>query len=130
MSYKVTIIEPEDVVWITFKLGFRVAPKINSLFRRVVEEMVQKKEVNIQSRYASLDKHNITGDFRFVIMQWFLSFDNELSYTDDFILKAYFFLKKISLPEEKEYGLDYSNLTIEKSSLIVSPPNDMPLLRE
>jgi KUP system potassium uptake protein len=130
MSYKVTIIEPEDVVWITFKLGFRVAPKINSLFRRVVEEMVQKKEVNIQSRYASLDKHNITGDFRFVIMKWFLSFDNELSYTEDFILKAYFFLKKISFPEEREYGLDYSNLTIEKSPLIVSPPNDMPLLRE
>jgi KUP system potassium uptake protein len=130
MAYTVKILEPEDVIWITFKLGFRVAPKINSLFRKVVEEMAQNKEVNIQSRYTSLDKHNITGDFRFVIMKLFLSFENELSYSDDFILKAYFLLKKISLADEKEYGLDYSNLTIEKSPLILSPPKHSLLKRE
>jgi len=129
-SYKVDIIEPEEVIQITFKLGFRVAPKINSLFRKVVEEMVKNKEVNIQSRYASLDKHNISGDFRFVIMQRFLSFENELSFKNDLILKVYFFLKKISLPDEKEYGLDYSNLTIEKSPLILNLPSEQKLIRE
>ncbi|MGZ6501205.1 MAG: KUP/HAK/KT family potassium transporter, partial [Bacteroidia bacterium] len=130
MSYHVEIIEPEEIVRVTFKLGFRVGPKINSLFRKVVEEMVQNKEVNIQSRYASLDKHNITGDFRFVIMQRFLSFENELSFTNDLILKVYFFLKKISLPDEKEYGLDYSNLTIEKSPLILNLSKEHKLIRE
>jgi KUP system potassium uptake protein len=107
-----------------------VSPKINSLFRKVVEEMVKNKEVNIQSRYTSLDKHNISGDFRFVIMQRFLSFENELSFTNDLILKVYFFLKKISLPDEKEYGLDYSNLTIEKSPLILNLPKEHKLIRE
>jgi len=130
MSYTVDIIEPEEVVYISFKLGFRVAPKINSLFRKVVEEMVLKKEVNIQSRYTSLDKHNITGDFKFVITQRFLSFENELSFSNDFILKVYFFLKKISLPDEKEYGLDYSNLIIEKLPLILTPPKHSKLQRE
>ncbi len=130
MSYTVDIIEPEEVVYISFKLGFRVAPKINSLFRKVVEEMVLKKEVNIQSRYTSLDKHNITGDFKFVITQRFLSFENELSFSNDFILKVYFFLKKISLPDEKEYGLDYSNLIIEKLPLILTTPKHSKLQRE
>lgn len=130
MSYKVNIIEPEEVIWITFKLGFRVAPKINSLFRTVVEELVKNKEVNIQSRYTSLDKHNITGDFRFITIQRFLSFENELSLTTNFILKAYFFLKKISLPDEKEYGLDYSNLTIEKSPLVLKLAKGSKLIRE
>ncbi len=130
MSYKVEILEPEEVVWITFKLGFRVAPKVNSLFRTVVEEMVQNKEVNIQSRYTSLDKHNITGDFKFVVIKRFLSFENELSFTNDLILKLYFFLKSISLPDEKEYGLDYSNLKIEKVPLIVNPPKNLKLERE
>jgi KUP system potassium uptake protein len=60
------------------------------LCRKVVEEMVKNKEVNINSRYSSLDKHNITGDFRFVVMQRFLSVENELSFSNDFILKAYF----------------------------------------
>ncbi|MBS1636987.1 MAG: KUP/HAK/KT family potassium transporter [Bacteroidetes bacterium] len=130
MSYKTEIIAPDDIVWVTFKLGFRIAPRINLLFRKVVEEMVKNKEVNINSRYCSLGKHNLTGDFRFVVMQRFLSFENELSLTDNFILKAYFMLKKISLPDEKEYGLDYSNVTVEKSPLILSSPKNINLVRE
>jgi len=35
-------------------------------------------------------------------------------------MKLYFFLKGISLPDEKEYGLDHSNLTIEKTPLILN----------
>lgn len=130
MSYKTEIIEKEDVIWVTFNLGFRVEPRINLLFRKVVEEMVKNKEVNIDSHYFSLDKHNISGDFRFVVMQRFLSFENELSFYKNFILKAYFVLKKISLPDEKEYGLDYSNVTIEKSPLILNTPKNINLVRE
>lgn len=130
MSYKTEAIAKNDVIWITFKLGFRVAPRINLLFRKVVEEMVKNKEVNINSRYCSLDKHNIMGDFRFVVMKRFLSFENELSFTDDFILKAYFILKRISLPDEKEYGLDHSNVTVEKTSLLLNTPKNIHLLRE
>ncbi|NBX78828.1 MAG: potassium transporter Kup, partial [Flavobacteriales bacterium] len=75
-------------------------------------------------------KHNISGDFRFVVMQRFLSFENELSFFKNFILKAYFILKKISLADEKEYGLDYSNVTIEKSPLILNTPKNINLVRE
>ena len=130
LSYKVEIIEPEEVVWIKFKLGFRVEPKINFLFRKVVEELVKNKEVNIQSRYSSLEKYNITGDFRFVVMERFLSLENELTLKDGFILKTYFLLKKFSLSNETEFGLDYSNVTIEKSPLILSLPKEYKLVRE
>ncbi|MCD6065728.1 MAG: potassium transporter Kup [Bacteroidetes bacterium] len=130
MSYKTEVLAENDIVWITFKLGFRVAPRINLLFRKVVEEMVQNQEVNIKSRYCSLDKHNITGDFRFVVMQRFLSFENELSLGNNFLLKTYFILKNMGLPDEKEYGLDYSNVTIEKSPLILTAPKGINLIRE
>lgn len=130
MTYKTEIIAKEDIVWITFNLGFRVQPRINLLFRKVVEELVSTSEVNINSRYSSLDKHNISGDFKFVVMQRFLSFENELSLTNDFILRAYFLLKRISLPDEKEYGLDYSNVVIEKSPLILHSPKNINLKRE
>ncbi len=130
ISYKVDIVEPEEIVRITFKLGFRISPRINYFFRKVVEEMVQNKEINIQSRYSSLEKHNITGDFRFVVMQRFLSFENELSLKDNLILKAYFLLKKFSLPDEKEFGLDYSNVTIEKTPLLLALPKNIKMTRE
>lgn len=130
MTYNTTIIEPEEVIRVNFFLGFRIAPKVNYLFRKVVEEMVINKEVNISSRYTSMDKHNINGDFKFVIMNSFLSFDNNLSFFNNLILKIYFLLKKLGLPDEKEFGLDYSNLTIEKTPLIISPPNFGNLERE
>ncbi len=130
MSYKTEIIAKDDIVWVTFKLGFRVAPRINLLFRMVVEEMVKNKEVNINNLYCSLDKQHIAGDFRFIVMQRFLSFENDLSFANDFILKAYFLLKKISLPDEKEYGLDYSNVTIEQAPLIFSSVKNIHLVRE
>lgn len=130
MTYKTEILANEDIVWVTFKLGFRVPPRINLLFRKVVEELVQNKEISISSRYQSLDKNNIVGDFRFVVMNRFLSFENELSFKDDFILKAYFLLKKLSLPDEKEYGLDYSNVTVEKTPLILHQPQNINLTRE
>ena len=130
MSYKVNILEPEEVIRVTFKIGFRVAPRINYMFRKVVEELVASKEVNIQSRYASLEKRNIDGDFRFIVMQRFLSFENELSFKNRFILNAYFNIKKISLPDEKEYGLDYSNVVIEKTPLVLTPPKKFNLTRD
>lgn len=130
MTYTVDIVEPEEVVYISFKLGFRVSPRINLFFRKVVEEMVHRKEINIASRYASLDKHTITGDFRFVIMQRFLSVENEISFTNELILKAYFLLKNVGLSDEKEYGLDYSNIVIEKTPLLLTQPKQINLIRE
>ncbi len=67
MEYKVDILAPDDLVKIDFRLGFRVAPRINLFFRKVLEEMVKNKEVDITSRYESLSKQNVIGDFRFGI---------------------------------------------------------------
>lgn len=130
ISYKVDIIEPEEVVRITFKLGFRISPRINYFFKKVVEEMVKNKEIQIQSGYASLQKNNITGDFRFVVMKRFLSFENELALKEKLILKSYFIIKYFSLPDEKEFGLDYSNVTVEKTPLLLSSPKNIKMIRE
>jgi KUP system potassium uptake protein len=130
LSYNVEILAPEDVIRVTFNLGFRVSPRINYFFRKVVEELVKNGEVNIQSRYSSLEKNNITGDFRFVVLQRFLSFENELSWFRNIVLRTYFVLKKISLSDEKEFGLDYSNVSIEAAPMIISQPRNIRLVRE
>ncbi|MBC8111474.1 MAG: KUP/HAK/KT family potassium transporter [Verrucomicrobia bacterium] len=129
MKYKVDILCKEDVYWITFKLGFREAPRINYLFRKVVEELVKEGEVNIQSRYASLEKHNVVGDFRFVVVERFLSVENDLPLRENLLMKAYFLLKELSLPDEKAYGLDFSSVTIEKAPLVLRVPQNMALER-
>ncbi len=91
--------------------------------------MVNNKEVNITSRYESLQRNNVVGDFQFIVMEKFLSQDNELPFLERIIMKLYFWLKEISLSEERGFGLDPSNVTVEKFPLIVSPLTNVKLKR-
>lgn len=128
-EYTVEHIIPNDIIRIEFRLGFRVEHRINLMFRKVVEELVKNKEVNITSRYESLEKNNIVGDFQFIVMEKYLSQDNELPFFERIVMKLYFWLKEISLSEERGFGLDPSNVTIEKFPLIVAPVSKLKLSR-
>jgi len=128
-EYTVTHIIPNDIIRVEFRLGFRVQPRINFLFRKVVEEMVKNREVNVVSRYDSVEKNNVVGDLRFIVMEKYLSDDNELPLWERIMMKIHFWLKDISLSEEKGFGLDPSNVTVEKFPLIVSPVAKLRLKR-
>jgi KUP system potassium uptake protein len=129
MQYKVDIVVPQDVIKVEFKLGFRVEQKINFYFRKVVEELMKNGEVDVTSRYASLNKQNITGDFRFVVLKRHLSNENELSLYERLIMDGYFLLDKFSLSEEKAFGLDTSSVTVEKVPMVIAPVKDFKLKR-
>ncbi|MBI1342370.1 MAG: potassium transporter Kup [Terrimonas sp.] len=128
-EYKVEHIIPNDIIRIDFRLGFRMEPRINMMFRKVVEDLVTNKEVNITSRYESLERNNVTGDFQFIVMEKFLSMDNELPFLEKLVMKFYFVIKEMGLSEERGFGLDPSNVTIEKFPLIVAPVSNIKLSR-
>ena len=120
-EYTVSHIIPNDIIRVEFRLGFRIQPRINLMFRKVVEELVNGKEVNVASRYESLERKNVVGDFQFIVMEKYLSQDNELPLRERIIMKFHFWLKEISLSEERGFGLDPGNVMVEKFPLIVSP---------
>ncbi|MGN6436371.1 MAG: KUP/HAK/KT family potassium transporter [Agriterribacter sp.] len=128
-EYEVQTIIPNEVIRVEFRLGFRVEPRINTMFRKVVEDMVTNKEVNITSRYESLQRNNVVGDFQFIVMEKFLSLDNELPFWETLIMRGYFWIKEASLSEERGFGLDASYVTVEKFPLIVSPVSNLNLQR-
>jgi KUP system potassium uptake protein len=128
-DYKVDFLIPNRLVRIDFKLGFRVEHQINVFFRKVVEELVKNGEVDITSKYKSLNKHRIIGDFRFIVLEKVLSKSNVLTFIERFTMDYYFILKKFSLSEEKGFGLDISFVTIERVPLIVAPQDDSGLSR-
>ena len=128
-EYSVEHIIPNDIIRVEFRVGFRVEQRINLMFRKVVEELVNNREVNITSRYESLERNNVVGDFQFVVLEKYLSQDNELPFFERIIMKLYFWLKEISLGEERGFGLDPSNVTIEKFPLIVAPVSTFSLKR-
>jgi KUP system potassium uptake protein len=128
-EYKVEHIIPNDIIRIDFRLGFRIEPRINLMFRKVVEDLVANKEVNIISRYDSLASSNTVGDFQFMVMEKYISQDSELPFLERVIMKLHFWLKDVSLSEEKGFGLDPSNVTVEKFPLIVGPVTRLRLKR-
>lgn len=128
-SYFVDHIIPNDIIRVEFELGFRVQQRINLMFRKVLEDLVNNNEVNIKSRYESLEKNNVNGDFQFIVMEKYLSNDNELPFIEKLIMKFHLWLKDISLSEERGFGLDPSFVTIEKYPLVVSPAASIKLKR-
>ena len=129
MDYKVTHIAQNDIIRIDFRLGFRIAPRINLMFRHVVEDLVKNKEVDIRSRYESLSRNKVIGDFKFVVIEKFLSYENDLPMFEKVVLNLYFMLKELSLSEAKAFGLDSSSLKIEKFPMVISRPKDLHLRR-
>ncbi|MCK8494407.1 MULTISPECIES: KUP/HAK/KT family potassium transporter [Spirosoma] len=129
MEYKVNTIAPDDAYKVTFKLGFRVEQRINLFFRKVIEDMVKNKEVDITSRYESLRGQNVIGDFRFVVLEKFLSFENELPFRERFIMNLYFNIKGFTTSEDRWFGLDSSSVKIEKVPLVIRPVENVKLKR-
>jgi KUP system potassium uptake protein len=129
MEYKVTELVKGVAIRIDFNLGFRIEPRINLMFRCVVEDLVANKEVDITSRYESLNRKKIIGDFKFVVIEKYLSYDHELPFYEKLIINSYLLLKDISLSEEKAFGLDLSSVLIEKVPLIIQPQSSIKLKR-
>jgi len=129
LEYKVRTMLQDDVIRVDFKLGFRVEHRINLFFRKVVEDMVNNKEVDFTSRYTSLNKRNLIGDFRFVVLEKHLSNDNDLSVVEQFAMDWYFLLKHISISESSAFGLDTSSITVEKVPMVISPMENFQLKR-
>jgi KUP system potassium uptake protein len=129
LEYSVRELEDDKVIRVEFRLGFRVQARVNVLFRKVVEAMVINKELNITSRYPSLKKYNLASDFRFVLLEKFLSYENEFSFKDSFILRSYFFIRHFAQSDIKAFGLDTSETYIEKMPLVINPVSNINLKR-
>ncbi len=120
MEYSVEPILDDKIMRIDFRLGFRIQPKIGIMFRKVVEEMLSNHEINIDNRFPSLQMRG-PNDFRFVILERFLSYDNEFAFREGFILNTYFSIIKLAQSDPEAYGIDHDQAIIEKVPLVVAP---------
>lgn len=128
-EYKVEQLVPKKVIRIDFRLGFRVEQRINILFRKVVEEMVRNKEIDITTGYESLKKYNIVGDFKFVVLQKTLSQTKDLGFVKRIVIDIYNLLRRFSLSEEKGFGLDSSFVSVERVPLVVARTKEVYMKR-
>ena len=129
-SYRVKTIIPKKVFYVRLEFGFKVKHKVNRLFQKVVEQMVERGEVDGLSRYPSMRAHNIKADFKFIFVKPKLSEDNEMKNLNLLSLKVYETLTGISYPPYREFGLDTVNIEVELTPLHIHLSDDLVVHRK
>jgi KUP system potassium uptake protein len=131
MNYKVDNIVKDDIIWITFYVGFRIELRVDYFFRFVLANLIKNKEVNLghAADYQKMIGEKALGDFKFVILESFLSNASELKWYDDLIMETYFTIKKVSSTAEDWFGLDPSSVIVEQVPMIISPMKELALKR-
>jgi KUP system potassium uptake protein len=130
LTYDVTELVDDKVIKVNINVGFRVQPKTELYFKRIVKELVENKELNLHMRPDGSTKYNPEPDFKFVVIEKFLSVENEFSLREGLLLNSYFKLKQLSLSDEKAFGLDKCDVVVEDIPLLYHPINHIDLIRE
>ena len=123
LEYKYDILIPDTLVSIDLYLGYKIEPKVSVYLRQIIEDMVQKGELDLTSHYPSLKKRNIPGDFRFIIIHRVFSPSSNCRPYEKFIMQLYGILNKMGISTEKALGLDTSNVNVENVPLIINSGN-------
>jgi KUP system potassium uptake protein len=121
LSYDVTELLDDKVIKVNLNVGFRIQPKTELYFKHILKDLVNNKELNLHIKPDGSTKYNPEPDFKFVVIEKFLSVENEFTLKEGLLLNAYFKLKHVSLSDEKAFGLDKSDVVIEDIPLIYHP---------
>lgn len=128
--YSVDTIIPKKCFFVRMRLGFKTDHRVNLLFNKIIHEMADSGEIDLVSPYPSLHKYSMMGDFKYVIIHSWASSDSEVSTFDRVIIQGYRILKEHSLSTEELYGIEASNLEIEKVPIQVGPVAKVKIKRE
>lgn len=129
LTYEVSELIDDKVFKVTLNVGFRVQPRTELFFKKIVQDLVVKKELNLHIRPDGSSKYNHEPDFKFVVIEKFLSVENEFALKKGMMLRAYFFLKGLGLSDEKAFGLDKSDVVVEQIPLLYQPAGKVELTR-
>lgn len=129
LSYDVSELVDDKIIKVTINIGFRVQPRTELFFKKIVSDLVQNKELNLHNRPDGSTRYNSEPDLRFVVIEKFLSVENEFSFRDGLVLNAYFALKRAGQSDEKAFGLDKNDVETEQVPLLYQPVEKIELTR-
>jgi KUP system potassium uptake protein len=129
LSYDVTELVDDKVIKINIHVGFRIQPRTELYFKKIVQELVAHKELNLHIRPDGSTKYNNEPDFKFVVIEKFLSVENEFALKEGILLHSYFLLKRFGLSDERAFGLDKSDVNVEQIPLVYHRIPDFEMTR-
>lgn len=119
LEYERTVLIPDTLVSLNFRIGFRIQPQLSVYLRQAVEDMVADGLIDLTSDYPSLRRHGISGDFRFIIIHRIFSPSSHCDARDRLLMDMHRILRRMELCTDDAFGLDTSNVKIENVPLII-----------
>ncbi|MEO7176022.1 MAG: KUP/HAK/KT family potassium transporter [Saprospiraceae bacterium] len=129
LTYDVSELVDDVVIKVNINVGFRVQPRTELYFKKIVSELISNKELNMHIRPDGSTKYNTQPDLKFVVLEKFLSVENEFNLREGILLNTFFLLKRLGLSDEIAFGLDKSDVVIEHVPLIYQPVTTIELVR-
>ena len=130
LTYNVTELVADNVIKININVGFRIQPRTELYFKKIIQNLISEKEMNLHKLTSELTKYNDEPDFKFIVIEKFLSVENEFTFREGLLLNTYFFLKRLGQSEEKAFGLDKSDVEVEYVPLVYQKAEKFELIRE
>lgn len=129
LSYDVSELLDDKVIKVNINVGFRIQPRTELYFKKIVQDLVNDKMLNLHIRPDGSTKYNCEPDFKFVVIEKFLSVENEFALKEGILLQSYFMMKRMGLSDEKAFGLDKSDVVTEHVPLIYQQVQNIQLTR-
>jgi KUP system potassium uptake protein len=129
LSYDVTELVEDKLIKVNINVGFRIQPRVELYFKKIVQELIDSKELNLHTLPDGSSRYNSAPDFRFVVIEKFLSVENDFGLREGLLLKGFFYLKHIGLRDQGAFGLDKSDVDVEHVPLVFHPVENVQLQR-
>jgi KUP system potassium uptake protein len=130
LNYDVSELVDDKIIKVNINVGFRVQPRTELYFKRIVQDLVTNKELSLHIRPDGSTKYNAEPDFKFVVIEKYLSVENEFALREGILLNSYFFLKRLGQRDEQAFGLDKSDVVVEHVPLVYHPVANIQLNRK
>lgn len=119
MEYEAQELVDDLIIKVNIKLGFRVQARVHNYFCFILQDLATKNHFNRLQKPEPYGEYNNSIDVRFVVLQKYLSVENELGVNENFVFEAHQFLKSISLTDIDAWGLEENRTSVEKVSMVV-----------
>jgi KUP system potassium uptake protein len=130
LNYSVNELLDDKVIRVDINIGFRVQPRTEFYFKKIVQDLVSKRELNLHIRPDGSTRYNPEPDFKFVVLEKFLSVENEFALNESLLLNGYFWLKKLGTSDQKAFGLDKCDVVHEDVPLVFQQAEVHDLVRK
>ena len=129
LKYEVDTLSKNDAYYVEIYLGFRVAPRVSLFFRKIAAVLMESGELKREDCADLKFDRNPIGGYKFIVVNSFLSYDNELPFWKNILIRAYYILKGVGVKEDINLGIDASNMIFEKYPLVYNAADKIVLER-